>query len=40
MCIGCGTCASMCDNHAIRMLEIPSLPKDVLRGIQPQTPCN
>lgn len=38
ICIGCGTCASICDNHAIRMLEIPSLPHDPLRGVKPLRP--
>jgi glutamate synthase (NADPH/NADH) small chain len=38
VCIGCGTCASICDNHAIRMLDIPSLPQDILRGIKSQRP--
>jgi len=28
-CIGCGTCAEICDNDAIRMIEIPSLKPDV-----------
>ncbi|MCD6121570.1 MAG: FAD-dependent oxidoreductase [Spirochaetales bacterium] len=28
-CIGCGTCAEICDNDAIRMVEIPGLEKEV-----------
>ncbi|MCD6379952.1 FAD-dependent oxidoreductase [bacterium] len=28
-CIGCGTCAEICDNDAIRMIEVPYLEKGV-----------
>ena len=28
-CIGCGTCAEICDNDAIRMIEIPGLEPEV-----------
>lgn len=28
-CIGCGTCAEICDNDAIRMIEVPGLASDV-----------
>ena len=27
-CIGCGSCAKICDNAAIRMVKIPNLPKE------------
>ncbi len=37
-CIGCGTCAEICDNKAIRMVEIKELPEDAARGIKPRRP--
>jgi len=39
LCIGCGTCASLCDNQAIRMVEIKHLPDDPIKGIRPQRPA-
>ena len=35
-CIGCGTCAEICDNDAIRMVEIPSIkPKSGESNLRP-----
>jgi glutamate synthase (NADPH/NADH) small chain len=39
LCIGCGTCASICDNRAIRMIHFPELPADALQGIKPRRPA-
>lgn len=39
LCIGCGTCGEICDNKAIRMIHIPDLPSDPLRGIKPRRPA-
>jgi glutamate synthase (NADPH/NADH) small chain len=39
LCIGCGTCASICDNRAIRMIHIPDLPADPLKGVKPRRPA-
>lgn len=38
-CIGCGTCASMCDNEAISMVHITDLPADPEHGIKPNRPA-
>ncbi|RMD68867.1 MAG: 4Fe-4S dicluster domain-containing protein, partial [Gammaproteobacteria bacterium] len=38
-CIGCGTCASICDNLAIHMVHIPGLPEDPLKGVKPRRPA-
>jgi glutamate synthase (NADPH/NADH) small chain len=35
-CIGCGTCATICDNYAIRMVDIKDLPSDPIKGIKPR----
>jgi glutamate synthase (NADPH/NADH) small chain len=39
LCIGCGTCASICDNRAIHMVHIPDLPADPLEGVKPRRPA-
>jgi len=38
-CIGCGTCAEICDNEAISMVHIPDLPEDHKNGIKPRRPA-
>jgi len=38
-CIGCGTCAQICDNSAISMVEIPNLPNNPAKGIKPNRPA-
>ena len=38
-CIGCGTCQEICDNFAIRMVEIPDLPSDPVKGVKPRRPA-
>jgi glutamate synthase (NADPH/NADH) small chain len=38
-CIGCGTCASICDNYAIRMVDIKELPSDPIKGIKARRPA-
>lgn len=38
-CIGCGTCASICDNAAISMVHIPELPQDAIAGIKARRPA-
>jgi len=38
-CIGCGTCATICDNYAINMVEIKDLPSDPIKGIKPRRPA-
>jgi glutamate synthase (NADPH/NADH) small chain len=38
-CIGCGTCATICDNFAIRMVDIKDLPNDPIKGIKPRRPA-
>ena len=38
-CIGCGTCAQICDNEAIDMVDIPELKADPLAGIKPRRPA-
>lgn len=39
LCIGCGTCATICDNHAIRMIDIKDLPNDPIKGIKSRRPA-
>lgn len=39
VCIGCGTCASICDNKAITMVEIKDLAGDPIKGVKPQRPA-
>ncbi len=38
VCVGCATCAAICDNDAIRMVHIPDLPEDPARGVRPLRP--
>ena len=38
-CIGCGTCAAICDNNAINMVDIKDLPTDLLLGVKPRRPA-
>jgi glutamate synthase (NADPH) small chain len=38
-CIGCGTCATICDNQAINMIDIKDLPNDPIKGIKPRRPA-
>ncbi|PLX38996.1 MAG: oxidoreductase [Hyphomicrobiales bacterium] len=38
-CIGCGTCQEICDNAAIRMISIPDLPSDPVKGVKPRRPA-
>jgi len=38
-CIGCGTCATICDNYAIRMVDIKDLSSDPIKGIKPRRPA-
>ncbi|RKZ37862.1 MAG: oxidoreductase [Gammaproteobacteria bacterium] len=38
-CIGCGTCRTICDNHAISMIDIEDLPSDPIKGVKPRRPA-
>ncbi len=38
-CIGCGTCQRICDNAAITMVTVPSLPLDPVQGIRNERPA-
>lgn len=38
-CIGCSTCQKVCDNAAITMVRVPSLPEDELQGIRNLRPA-
>ena len=38
-CIGCSTCQKVCDNAAITMVSIPSLPQDPVKGIRNERPA-
>jgi len=38
-CIGCGTCKKICDNQAIRMISIPDLTADPVKGIRAERPA-
>ena len=37
-CVGCSTCQKVCDNAAITMVRVPSLPEDPLQGVR-NPPC-
>ena len=39
LCIGCGTCSTICDNRAIHMVAIPDLPSDPVRGVRARRPA-
>ncbi len=39
LCIGCGTCQKVCDNAAITMVRIPSLPDDPVKGVRNERPA-
>jgi glutamate synthase (NADPH/NADH) small chain len=39
ICIGCGTCAEICDNRAIHMINIKDLASDPIKGIKPRRPA-
>ena len=39
VCIGCSTCQKVCDNAAISMVKIPSLPEDPVKGIRNERPA-
>ena len=38
-CVGCSTCQKVCDNAAITMVRVPSLPEDELQGIRNLRPA-
>lgn len=38
-CVGCASCQKICDNAAISMVEIPSLPNDPAKGIRNHRPA-
>jgi len=38
-CVGCGTCQRICDNAAITMVQIPSLPANPLDGVRNERPA-
>lgn len=38
-CIGCSTCQKVCDNAAISMVKVPSLPEDTLNGVRNLRPA-
>ena len=38
-CIGCSTCQKVCDNAAITMVKIPSLPEDPVKGVRNERPA-
>ena len=38
-CIGCSTCQKVCDNAAITMIKVPSLPEDPINGIRNLRPA-
>jgi glutamate synthase (NADPH/NADH) small chain len=38
-CIGCSTCQKVCDNAAISMVKVPSLPEDPLNGVRNLRPA-
>jgi len=38
-CIGCSTCQKVCDNAAISMVKVPSLPEDPLKGVRNLRPA-
>jgi glutamate synthase (NADPH/NADH) small chain len=39
LCIGCSTCQKVCDNAAITMVKIPSLPEDPVKGVRNERPA-
>ena len=39
LCIGCSTCQKVCDNAAITMVKIPSLPDDPVKGVRNERPA-
>jgi glutamate synthase (NADPH/NADH) small chain len=39
VCIGCSTCQKVCDNAAITMVKIPSLPDDPVKGVRNERPA-
>ena len=39
LCIGCSTCQKVCDNAAITMVRIPSLPSDEVKGVRNERPA-
>lgn len=39
LCIGCSTCQKVCDNAAITMVKIPSLPADEVKGVRNERPA-
>jgi glutamate synthase (NADPH/NADH) small chain len=39
LCIGCRSCQKMCDNQAITMVRIPSLPEDPVNGVRNERPA-
>ncbi len=38
-CVGCSTCQKVCDNAAITMVKVPSLPEDPARGVRNLRPA-
>ncbi|WP_078119368.1 FAD-dependent oxidoreductase [Thiosocius teredinicola] len=38
-CVGCSTCQKVCDNAAITMVKVPSLPEDPLQGVRNLRPA-
>ena len=38
-CVGCSTCQKVCDNAAITMVRVPSLPNDELHGVRNLRPA-
>lgn len=38
-CVGCSTCQKVCDNAAITMVRVPSLPEDPLQGVRNLRPA-
>jgi len=38
-CIGCRSCQKICDNQAITMVKIPSLPDDPVKGVRNERPA-
>ena len=39
MCVGCSTCQKVCDNAAITMVRVPTLPNDELHGVRNLRPA-
>jgi glutamate synthase (NADPH/NADH) small chain len=38
-CVGCSTCQKVCDNAAITMVQVPSLPNDPVKGVRNLRPA-